>query len=111
MSIKNSGFMEKNLFKVYFKVLSQKLTSKIESYKNIEEKIIQSFCIDFLMDKINYYEDINLNQTLKTRIIGIFKDKRIFTFYLKLKNLKKKKIEFNESDNKNFAIIENFLKK
>ncbi len=111
MSIKNSGFMEKNLFNVYFKILSQKLTSKIESYKNIEEKIIQSFCIDFLMDKINYYEDINLNQTLKTRIIGIFKDTRIFTFYLKLKNLKKKKIEFNESDNKNFVIIENFLKK
>ena len=111
MNIKNSGFLEKDLFNCYFEILSQKLSNNNQNSKIIEQKIIKSFCTDFLIDKLNYYEELNSNQTLKMRILEVFKNTRIFSLYLKLKTLKNTKIKFKDIDNKNFLIIENFLKK
>lgn len=111
MNIKNSGFLEKDLFNNYFKTLSKKLSNNNKNSEIIEQKIIQSFCTDFLIDKINYYEELNSNQTIKMGLIEIFKNTRIFSLYLKLKTLKNTKIKFKDIDNKNFLIIENFLKK
>jgi hypothetical protein len=111
MNIKNSGFLEKNLFNSYFETLSRKLSNNNENSKIIEQKLIKSFCTDFLIDKINYYEELNSNQTIKMRLLEIFKNTRIFFLYLKLKTLKNTKIKFKDIDNKNFLIIENFLRK
>ena len=92
MNIKNSGFLDKDLFNAYFETLSQKLSNNHESSKTIKQKLIESFCTDFLIDKLNFYEELNTNPTLKMRLIDLFKNTRIFSLYLKLKTIKNVKI-------------------
>ena len=47
MNIKNSGFLDKDLFNAYFETLSQKLSNNHESSKTIKQKLIEVICTDF----------------------------------------------------------------
>jgi len=109
ISIKNSGFMSEEVTENFLKIISKKVfNDEIENLDKIN-KIKDIFYRNFILEKLVYYEDVELNKSLKLKILDLVKDTLVFSLYLKAKNVIKKKNNFIEND-VNYKIIKVFLK-